>query len=589
MAFWLALLLISTFTLTGLIALWAATSPRHWFVRTLAFLGVLSPLLLIPAIEVFVALALQGAIVVVGIALGRRFVRLRAGSSPTPANTARSRPRFSLTTLLCATALSGIAAAIAAKAPLLNGYAWQSVAAIGFYGGASTLVGYWAATRATWRRVVGAVFLAFFLGLLISLVPYYFDWFVPSAESSGSWPPSSDPFTLSLFVGSEPPSSTWLDYMGPSVVLLVFAFALIFRSWDSEAASRRGRWGKVVLAVGAAGSLAAVAVPALAALYMLLTPDPIPVVKLPSPNGFDDLSAAAEMSQATPIGKGMIDVETATESQLIQQSLAAKQALERLQQGLDRKSLVPVDYHSPDVLTNIQGMRDSSRCLAAEGRLAELQHRPEDAVEHYLTAVDFGIASCRDGLMIDALVGSAISGVGASGIHELRNDLSEETCRVSAQRIWQALAEAEAADAFLFRDRIWSQHALGWHGRLMLHLTELTDEYFMGLGPDSFLGMINRHTAVLRIAALELMARAIFLESGRWPASLDDLEAAGVAETDLVDPFDPTGGRLLMLQAPHGVVFYSVGPNGVDDGGAPTDSIDLSEGGDLRLDALYGP
>jgi hypothetical protein len=203
--------------------------------------------------------------------------------------------------------------------------------------------------------------------------------------------------------------------------------------------------------------------------------------------------------------------------------------------------------------------------------------------------VDFGIASCRDGLMIDALVGSAISGVGASGIHELRNDLSEETCRVSAQRIWQALAEAEAVDAFLFRDRIWSQHALGWHGRLMLHLTELTDEYFMGLGPDSFLGMINRHTAVLRIAALELMARAIFLESGRWPASLDDLEAAGVAETDLVDPFDPTGGRLLMLQAPHGVVFYSVGPNGVDDGGAPTDSIDLSEGGDLRLDALYGP
>jgi len=45
----LTVLLVSSLTCVGLLALGAATSQRHWFVRTAAFVGVLSLLLLVPA------------------------------------------------------------------------------------------------------------------------------------------------------------------------------------------------------------------------------------------------------------------------------------------------------------------------------------------------------------------------------------------------------------------------------------------------------------------------------------------------------------------------------------------------------------
>src|SRR5687767_7422802 len=67
----IAVLLISALTTTGLLALWAATSRRHWFLRTAAFLAMLSPLLLVPAYEPFVALALQGAVVAGGVGIAR--------------------------------------------------------------------------------------------------------------------------------------------------------------------------------------------------------------------------------------------------------------------------------------------------------------------------------------------------------------------------------------------------------------------------------------------------------------------------------------------------------------------------------------
>lgn len=191
--------------------------------------------------------------------------------------------------------------------------------------------------------------------------------------------------------------------------------------------------------------------------------------------------------------------------------------------------------------------------------------------------------------MIDALVGTAVSGIGASGVYGLRDELSAEACRAGAERIWHALANVETAEAFHERDRIWSQYAMGWSGRLHHFLTELTDEYFMDLGPPAFYSAMNRQAAAARLVALELTARAMFLEGGQWPRTMDDLAAAGMPPDALLDPFSPEGGRLRLLKTDDGVVFYSVGPDGVDDGGAPTDSIDLMEGGDLRLDAFYAP
>jgi hypothetical protein len=55
----IAALLASSFTMVGVVALWAARWPRHWFMRASVVVAFLSPLLLIPAYELFLIFALQ--------------------------------------------------------------------------------------------------------------------------------------------------------------------------------------------------------------------------------------------------------------------------------------------------------------------------------------------------------------------------------------------------------------------------------------------------------------------------------------------------------------------------------------------------
>jgi hypothetical protein len=95
-----AVLLISSLATTGMLALWAASSRRHWFVRTAAFLGMLSPLLLVPAYEPFIGLSLEGAIVAVGVWAGQALSRERLDARHAVQTGEPRRWRFSLSTLL---------------------------------------------------------------------------------------------------------------------------------------------------------------------------------------------------------------------------------------------------------------------------------------------------------------------------------------------------------------------------------------------------------------------------------------------------------------------------------------------------------
>jgi len=61
-----------------------------------------------------------------------------------------------------------------------------------------------------------------------------------------------------------------------------------------------------------------------------------------------------------------------------------------------------------------------------------------------------------------------------------------------------------------------------------------------------------------------LAAERYRLKHNRWPEKIDDLKGF-VAKETLIDPCD---GKLLRLRRePDGLVIYSVGINGVDDGG----------------------
>jgi len=79
-----------------------------------------------------------------------------------------------------------------------------------------------------------------------------------------------------------------------------------------------------------------------------------------------------------------------------------------------------------------------------------------------------------------------------------------------------------------------------------------------------------RTEAQRRLAYLFLKQAIVFKQTGEWPESLDDLKGPRVA-TSRIDPF--TGKDMGLLAVDKVRIPYSVGPDGVDDGG--TDPQDI--------------
>ena len=73
-----------------------------------------------------------------------------------------------------------------------------------------------------------------------------------------------------------------------------------------------------------------------------------------------------------------------------------------------------------------------------------------------------------------------------------------------------------------------------------------------------------RHRAKCLCAEAGIACERYRLKHGRWPTSLDDLAAFGIPKVP-VDPFD--GQPLRYRVEDDGVTIYSVGENGIDDGG----------------------
>ena len=85
------------------------------------------------------------------------------------------------------------------------------------------------------------------------------------------------------------------------------------------------------------------------------------------------------------------------------------------------------------------------------------------------------------------------------------------------------------------------------------------------------LGAINkvalaeiRYQAKCACTAAGIACERYRLKHGKWPAQLDDLAAFGIRK-GLIDPFDGQPLRFSMVE--DGIVIYSIGTDGRDDGG----------------------
>jgi len=582
----LAILLISALTTNGLLALWAATSHRNWFLRTALYLAYLSPLLLVPAYEPFIALTLQGAVIVAGVALRR--LRARRLLNASDVRDPQRGRRFSLATMLQATMLLSIAAAIAVRVPTLNRFAWQSMGAIGLCSGLTFAAIYWAGTA---RRRIVAVALALCASLLLGAIAGLTDWFLYSAIL-GSWVEDNSGIGIGFlleWVGNRNAEDFVLEW---PLILPISAIAALLVCWLWKASSTANRSGQqwcrrqVVSMIALIGMCVALATPAALGLCVLLFPDPIPIASLPEPNGFDDLIAAQKMLGANLIIESAnFDRNVATEQQLIQAVDETAAAVARLELGLQEKWMRQVDYSKVDAFEEVTPKRSLSRALDAAGRLATVQENYDDALRWHLNGVKHGFATRRGGLMIDDLVGCACAGIGSAGIFEIKEQLDGEQCAETIESIGELLATLEPTDEFEHRDRVWVQQAMGWIG----HVGQVLVNEETSL--SSYRTARRRELAKCRLLMAELAVQAFRKEHGRLPDNVQEFESNALPAMP-IDPFSPTGNALRFKRTGDEYVLYSVGANGVDENGEPqVDSETTLWGstGDLRLDVEFNP
>jgi hypothetical protein len=572
----------SSLLVAGLASVLAASVGWHWFWSVALVFGLLSPLLIIPAPEPWVALALQSAIVLTGIYRTRsRRSRLSQADA--------ARWQFSLPNLLLATTVCCGLVAVAVTLPPANRWAWQSVAVIGGAAGCMVLGIWWwlvAYRGARWRSWFAIVVLGMLWGPLV----FIGDWFVPSLFD-GNWPP--DP-TSAAAVGRESlvrSLSAWVQVVAIVTGVGAGFIAGCAPSLPGDAvprspAGRREAW-RVTVAVLLA---AVVALPAVATLYKVTFREPIASVQveLPTPNGSDDFRAAGELlGDNLLINRGNFDSTTADLPTLRRAVAEVQSAVARARLGARRACWLDFrDVLADEEFDIINPTRSLARGMEATARLAMREERTDEATEVLLDLVDYGVKSCRGGLVLHSSVGIACTGAGQQTLYEYRDRLTVAQCHVAIDRMLAAVTQLEPLESFLKRDRVWEQHTYDWQGRLYIWLHAISGE--LSSWESFYERMFRQFDVRTRLLATELAITGFRQEFGRLPTGWDELVPRWLPEVP-VDAFDAGGGPLRYQYKGDSYVLYSVGPDADDDGGvAPDDPAGNWYGeGDLRLDAIY--
>ena len=290
-----------------------------------------------------------------------------------------------------------------------------------------------------------------------------------------------------------------------------------------------GKFLKYLILVVVAGNLAVVGYVFLSAL----TPKVIP---MPNPNGYDDFVKAGLMLKGKPYDYPKMSHEEL--SAFVSQNA---DALKLAEVGLERECRVPDDY-SPE---NIQRFKmggpaiyDLGLNFCAQGRLAALEHRTNDAVESYLQSIRLGGKSSRGGFTNSKSHGIICEHLGWLGLQPWTNSLDLHQCLKVAQTLETIDDQEEPFEENVRRQRI-----------MMRNTRSLVENFSAVFAMSSFrklcAGFITtcqKNQLERRQLMLAFAIRAYELERGKRPASLADLVPAYLKAI----PQDPATGTNLV-------------------------------------------
>ena len=573
----LGILLVTTFTAVGVVTICAIRSRVHWFLCTAIVLGILSPLLAVPALEPFVTLLLEAFVIATAVL----FQRMLAAVWPDEKQVCetslkpRGRVRFSLATFLLVIGLSSILLAIGTYMPELNWNTWLTMGLIGIGAGVCVTLGYAGASSFTRWFVRWPVVI---LVALFAAAPLaWFDWFVPSITGFEGWPPEEVPWG-GAFIGilsSDHPVLLWF--------VVCTTTSLLSAAWFAAVAAGDSRIARI-----ARGSLVCVCLVPGYVLWVLLTPDPIPMADSSLPNTYDEIIETARIVAESKFEDVRSDWESIPEEELAASLVEIQDTLTAVRPILRMPSWVPVDYTNEDIpVDRYMQIHSLADALTAQGKVELVEGKPDNACTLFLDAARLGFCVRSEGLLIDDHFGRGCTEMVARQLYKHRRAFSPQALQVAISEVLALAEAAETYEEFKRRDRIWAQHSQGWHGRLQLLLFETTGSYLLFSEKDLETES-RRGQARLRLLATELAIQIYYVEHGEWPESLADL-VPDYLPSVLKDPFDERHGPLQYIRLNATYILYSLDADGTDEGGQPSYSgesgfLYLPHTGDLSLD-----
>ena len=254
-----------------------------------------------------------------------------------------------------------------------------------------------------------------------------------------------------------------------------------------------------------------------AAGVLLLWPSRTPVAEsVPSPNGYDDfLKAAGFLSPTT------FEFRDLAEGELRDMVTQNRAALKLLRSALERECRVPVEFsrnyidkHFPE----LPGLKRLASALVAEGRVAELDQRTNEAARCYLDAIRLGHEAARGGMMIDHLVGVACEAMGSSKLTKIVPALTAKECRAAIATLESIENKRESPDETLRIERAWCRSE-GMQQRINSMINHKS------LDPEKqwhrrYLARLQGEIARQSQLRISLATRSYELENGNPPADL---------------------------------------------------------------------
>ena len=256
-----------------------------------------------------------------------------------------------------------------------------------------------------------------------------------------------------------------------------------------------------------------------AALVLTRNQPPPASPPLPKPNGYDDFVRAGRM-----VADNTSDFSTMSEGDLRALVMKNSEALKLARTGLTHECQVPLDILAPNptYFTNLGVVKRLAQAVTTEGRLAEMENRPADAAEAYLTVIRLGYATGRGGLLIDSLVSIAVEAMGMVNMERLAPKLDAKQCREAAAALESSEGQREPTQDVLARERLWARRAYGLKGQIARIVN------FKSIRQTEK-GVVSRLTAQQtreQVLLIQLASRAYELEKGDRPKTLAELVPA---------------------------------------------------------------